>query len=168
MADTYCTVSDLLLGDTVLQNGFDKQRYVDLAADEMNSRLGYEYVIPIESSSPSEDVGAAALLILKNINLKLASGRLILAIAAGGEETALNAYGNSLCQEAYAELSLVLSGQLPLVNASRLDNEVSVPTARTVNADKESGVDAFYEEFVGQHRPFSPFPLGGIWRPNDA
>lgn len=162
----YCETDDLLLGDMLLSEDLNRYTYINAAASEIDSRIGYIYELPLNL----EALTVAAGSILKNINAKLASGRLILAIAVGGEQQGLHAYGNSLVQEAYAELQLVLSGSLPLDGATRIDGAEGPGAPETINQDSKSGMDAFYDNFFGFHWPptYPPFPLTkGVWLPND-
>lgn len=138
---TYSAVGDLLIGDVSLV-GVDSERYVVSAFDEMNSRLGYIYELPIVM-----DAGTAGALTLKKINNFIASGRLILAVASGAEDNSLHAYGQSLLQQGYAELALVLNGSLPLVGADRILADTAVGGPEILSHDSASGVEAFEAEF---------------------
>jgi hypothetical protein len=112
----YCTTDDLLLGDLQLGKRFDPQKYVDGAADEIDSKLGWLYETPLVAANG----GSFSLLprhqrlLISGINIKLASGRLILATAIGGEDNQLHAYGASLVREATAELMLIANGDVTL------------------------------------------------------
>lgn len=132
----YSTVADLLLGD--METGsIDLQKYVDAAADEIDSKLGFLYVLPL---SP---LAAVEILLLKDINNKIASGRLILAQYIGGEESALHAYGYSLIREATESLMLLANGVIDL-GSVRTESPVDEGMApRAFVYDEESMVTAF-------------------------
>ena len=147
MASIYCAVGDLLIGNIPTPVYVDKQKYVDDAADEIDSYLGARYVTPIvlEPTLPAQRPSA---LMLKRINAHLASGRLILAAAAGGEDTELHAYGASLVREALAGLMQLASGEIVITGATPAENlgstdKGSLPTVS--NGDPYSQVDGFYE-----------------------
>lgn len=164
MSDTYSEVEDLIIGDLRTGATVDKAAYVQSAADEMNGRIGFVYELPIEESAVTE----AAWLVLKKINNFLASGRLIMAVAVGGEDTALQAYGLSLVQEAFNELAMVLDGTLPLDGATRTETTAAnSPVA--ANTDSASAIDAFEATFFEDLPRGSESSRGGddtaIWRP---
>jgi hypothetical protein len=138
----YCTVDDLLLGDFQVGKRFDKQQFVDGAADEIDSKLGWLYETPLVAANGG---GFGALprhqrLLVTGINLKLASGRLILATAIGGEDNSLHAYGNDLVKQATAELLLIANGDVSL-DADRPGTGSPAPDDRGPklnNEDEES------------------------------
>jgi len=89
--------SNMLLGD--LETGhLDKTQYLEFAEDEINSFLGVMYVLPLPTLS------AHNALTLKVTQARLASGRLILAMAQGGEDQELHAYGRHLVELAMNDL----------------------------------------------------------------
>jgi phage gp36-like protein len=160
----YSTIDDLLLGDLPLGSKIDPIRFVQDAADEIDSVLGFRYVTPIDVSD-SADTKRYVKLLLKRINNHLASGRLILAADIGGEDSVLHAYGVSLIQEATAALCQIVNGTVSLEGAA--ENEVGgASTGPTIiNEDERSGVAAFYG-FVSRPwwwgRRLEPH-----WRPGD-
>lgn len=128
----YSVEADLLLGDLLLPAGYDKERWVDLASDEMDSRLGFIYTIPLTETTATED------LLLRDINNKIASGRLILAQAIGGEDSSEHAYGRALLEDGLASLKAIVMGDVDL-SAPRLDGSTYEADApETVNHDEES------------------------------
>lgn len=141
--------------------------FVQAASDEMDSKLGSIYVVPIDVSTVQNYVW----LRLKNINLKLASGRLLMAMDAAGEHTALHSYGSSLVSEAMQDLACIVGGRDELAGAPRVANPSSVdgdgPTI--LNADRQSGVDAFYD-YVNRPgwEPNRPSVWTPWWRPGPA
>jgi phage gp36-like protein len=152
----YCAVSDLLIGDIPTSAELDPQKYVNDAADEIDSKIGFVYETPIPTTVPRPVV-----LLLKRLNAHLASGRLILAATITGEDVRLNAYGQSLVDEVQAALQMIVDGKLPLAQAD-LNDEVprAEQTSRVLHAnqDAESAVDAFYGRVANPDYYFvSPF-----------
>lgn len=155
----YSEVVDLLVGDIVL-GSVDPEKYVNAAADEMDSRIGFVYQLPLPTvDTTPEPLSLQAAAILKNINNKLASGRLIMAQSIGAERHEVHAYGKSLVDEAYAELALVLNGALPLVGAPPVEGVDTTGGPAIYNRDEVSSVEAYEDEFFGQY---------GVWRPGAA
>lgn len=144
---TYSEVDDLLLGDITLSSRARPDKYVQDATDEINSCLGFRYVLPLDLDLESEvGIPYYAQLVLKQCANKLASGRLIMALASGDEDTSMHAYGWSLVQEGMITLNGLCSGMIDLPNAVAV-NPVAV--GRDVgpalgNQDASSAVDAFY------------------------
>lgn len=148
---TYSTVDDLLTGDILISQKVDKAKFVQEAADEIDSKLGFLYELPL---APAQPVPAPQtpvpleeheLLLLKGINNKLASGRLILTLDIAGEQTVLHAYGLRLITEAMNDLMLVANGQV-LLSAVRQELSAGRRPDRTpicVNRDEESANDMF-------------------------
>lgn len=129
----YSSTDDLLLGDLLLPAEFDLDKWVNLASDEMDSRLGFTYVIPLTGLTDTES------LFLRDINNKLASGRLILAQAIGGEDNRLQAYGESLIKDALASLNALTMGDIDLSAAPRIEESADNADAPgVINHDHES------------------------------
>jgi hypothetical protein len=148
---TYSETDDLLLGDIILGAGLDPQKFVDQAAEDIDAKLGWVYELPLKVLVPEgaprpadpDDYTKLPLheqLLLKGINNKLASGRLILAEAVAGEDNSLNAYGYFLVKEATDELTYLANGEVPLsaVRYVTVEGDVvdKVPTIK--NQDEES------------------------------
>lgn len=161
----YSEVSDLLLGDVIVGGGVNKQQFVDAAADEIDSKIGWLYNTPIavngdNYSNPVIDpLPRHEALLLKGINNKLASGRLILTLDIAGEGTTLHAYGARLVKEAMDELLLIANGTLDL-SAPRLDTPEAyfIDRAPTVtNLDEESLLTPFVQTVHGG-RPWYAVP----------
>lgn len=117
------------------------------AADEMDVLLGQHYVTPIALDAADPAVRPAALA-LKLINAKLASGRIIMAADAGGQDKQLHQYGLSLVKEAQASLLMLSASSETLPGAEPLPvqgetNEGYGP--RIFNKDPASVVDFFYD-----------------------
>ena len=161
----YSSVDDLLLGSIPLSSVFSKEKYVEDAGDEIDSYIGVLYDTPVDISDAGP-VARHSILLLKRINNFLATGRIILAIDAGGEDTALHAYGLRMVNEALASLTQVASGAIPL------DGAVRIPTANAntgpsiKNADAASAVDAFYNRVMVPESGAYGLPYRD-WAPGD-
>jgi len=142
---TYSLVADLLTGNIPTPAGLDPQKFVQDAADEIDSKIGFAYETPVNTNTAPRPV----VLLLKRINNFLATGRLILAVATPGEDTTLNAYGKRLIDEATAALDSIVSGDLILPDIPPLD-PTSPPYAGPIiiNKDPESNVEAFYDRIA--------------------
>lgn len=144
----YSAASDLLLGDIPLSAALDRTKFVVDAADEIDSYIGSRYVTPIDTSANTQVVRHSVLL-LKRLNNFLATGRLILAIDAGGEDTALHAYGARLVNESLRALREIADGSVDIEGAVLHDpSYVGDPGPAIVNYDKTSAVDAFYSRVM--------------------
>ena len=157
---TYSVVDDLLLGDLPVSATVNKQKFVNDAADEIDSRLGFVYETPLPMDGTME---RHAELTIKRVANNLASGRLILMLASPTEQRALHAYGQSLVNAALADLGFILAGTLPLDGATKQDADVDQDTGPSVkNLDSASAVEAFYGDTMGTG------PLrwtGPVWEP---
>lgn len=153
----YCLDADLLIGDLA---GLDdeKKRYIDMAGDEMDSFIGYVYVLPLQG------VSVHVTLILKSICRKLASGWLLMAQAAGSEDTSVHAYGKSLVEEAYRDLWAIKNGAIDL-GVPKITVASTGDSPAIIQGDKYSGVDAFYEWVSTPFPLLDPVRLTPIWRP---
>lgn len=140
MATTpYCAPGDLLVGDMEFSSALSKDGFIRDAADEMNSRLGFVYALPIVG------IAAHAVLLLKMINARLASGRLLMAIAAPAEDDSVHAYGQYLVKQAYDDLYAICNGQITLVGATTIV-DANPNSASITNVDDESAFDQFYNQ----------------------
>jgi hypothetical protein len=148
----YSTVADLLLGDIVLNPALNKQKAVDDAAEEMDSKLGWLYALPLApvgtdpvTATSWEALPDHQVLLLKHINNKLASGRLVMALAMPGEQSSLHAYGWNLVKEATAELLLLANGSVLLEAIPLTDTIITSATLApaTINYDSESLLAGF-------------------------
>lgn len=136
----------------------NKQKFVDDAADEIDSKLGFLYAtVPliVDPALPGA-LPRHERLLLKNINNRLASGRLILTLDIAGEDTTLHAYGWSLVRDSLRELMLVANGEVlltaPRITATKRDERPAVN-----NHDQESLLLGF-EETVMRGRPWYSRP----------
>lgn len=143
----YSTVADLLIGDLPIGGATNPQAFVDTAAEEMDSKLGWLYATPIAwegGDGPRHEV-----LLLKQINNKLASGRLILTLAIAEEGTSLHAYGLRLVTEATTELMLIANGDVDLTATKAESGDVAAqPIPGVRNYDDESLLLGFEENVL--------------------
>jgi hypothetical protein len=146
----YCTTADVSTGNIPLPTYIDKQKFVDDAADEIDSKIGFVYQTPLDiTDSPSNLLVRPARLLLKRLNANLATGRLILALDAAGEDDKLHAYGWSLVREVTAALNNIADGDIALDGAPLVDPTAnSAKAAMIFNVDPESNVEAFYDRIA--------------------
>lgn len=144
---TYSTVADLLLGDLPVPVEVGRQNFVNAAADEVDSILGVRYVTPIPMGDSPEVVPRYARLLVKRAANHLASGRLILALAIGGEDSALHAYGYELVRGAMKWLEAIAEGayDIPGATLNPVSDTVAPKGAKIGNLDASSGVENFYQ-----------------------
>lgn len=140
----YSEVADLLIGDIPLGTRVDPQKFVNEATDEVDSQIGVLYETPIEMNEAGP-VARHARLLLKRVANHLASGRLILALAAGDEDTTVHAYGMSMVREARGVLNQIAAGLVDLPGATKHEVVGQSNGASIKNYDEFSGVDAFYD-----------------------
>lgn len=145
----YCSEADLLLTAEVLVAPTEKTRFINLASDAMDAKLGYLYVVPIDISDGS-NLPNHQILLLKTINAKLATGRLIMASAQGQQNSEVNAYAAYLIREAETDLASIANGQVDL-----LAPRVGVEGEGVGNVDDPSVAD-----------PFARIP--GSWNPDQV
>ncbi len=145
----YCETTDLLLsGDLPLPQGVSRQSYVDLASDEIDMMISRYYKTPVVFGTTAEqEKYKSTMLLLKHINIKLATGRLILAIDASGEDRAVHAYGSSLVLDAMKLIQAIVDRDIVLEGASgntNEPNEIVTARASVFQLDPTSGVEDFY------------------------
>jgi hypothetical protein len=152
---TYSSDIDFKIGDIPLPSYIDKAQLIQDAADEIDSYIGFVYKTPVNIEE-NGGVSRPARLLLKRISSSLATGRLILALAASGEQTQLHAYGVSLVNDALAALQAIASREILLEGAEPASSSPS-ETHRgplIANVDPRSQVEAFYDNFHAGARPF--------------
>lgn len=148
----YSDTEDLLTGDLLISATVDPAKFVEDAAEEIDSKLGFLYVLPLPADMPLYQQK-----LLKQINNKLASGRLIMGVAIAGEDNSLHAYGNRLVAEAMNELMLIANGKVDLDAplATPFGEKSKVPAG--FNHDEESAVDMFEAHVMrGQSAYWNP------------
>ena len=141
----YCEAGDLLLGNVPIPVTAGK--YVTDAADEMDSHLGLTYVTPVvlDENIPAQRSG---FLLLKRINTWLASGRLLMALDAAGEDDQLHQYAEYLVSNALLALGKITDGSISLPGAEPINPEVNRVTGPMATwGDDTSPVEAFDDTF---------------------
>lgn len=143
----YCSWNDLLIGDLPLPSYIDVEKVIVDAADEIDSKIGFIYKTRIDVSDASTVVKPARLL-LKRLNVFIASGRLLMNVATAGEDTRVHAYAARLLREAEVALVDIAQGRLLLEGADRVKHTDEVRGPVYGNKDPESYVEAFYDRVV--------------------
>lgn len=165
----YCDAGDLLIASNFpVPTGFNKQKYVNDAADEIDIAVGRLYRTPILiQGADAMEKYQVTLTFLSHLNAHLATGRLILSIAAPGEDGQLNAYGRSLVERVEGILREVRDGEIVLEGAPTNPNNPgsgagdNTPMMRVVNLDAESGVEHFYNNILNQPPALYPYRISG-------
>lgn len=152
----YSLDTEIKLGEIPLPTYINKTLLLQDAADEIDSFIGFLYDTPVDMLETGP-VARPARLLLKRISIALVTGRLVLEIAASGEDVALHAYGVRLLREAHDALEQIRTGVIRLDGAILLPNEDGVdnPTGPLIaNVDSASLVETFYDRFsfVGPDR----------------
>lgn len=158
----YCETSDMKHGNVPIASYIDPQEYVNDAADEIDSYIGTVYVTPVPVTEESTTSRPARLL-LKRINAHLATGRMLQALDAAGQDDRLHAYATSLIRESLAALRAIAGMELILEGANRIESQTELVTAPIIaNKDPESNVESFYDRIAmsgsvgGLAEPFPP------------
>lgn len=140
----YSEVTDLRHGDIPLQTQHGTgEGFVQDAADDIDAQVGHIYVTPIividiPANRPTR-------LLLKKINNLLASGRLLLDMAAAAEDDNLHSYGLQMLKEGMELLRRVSTGEVILAGATNLDGNSDAPERLSIsNEDPYSMVEGFY------------------------
>jgi hypothetical protein len=147
----YCDSEDVTrsLGELPMPPYLSVESFVADAADEMDSYIGFRYLTPIDPNAPTTTTPVK--LLLKRINTALATGRIILAIDAAGENARLNARGQALVTSACEALTYISNGEQPLPNVPPSPDVPNTDTSwlpRIDNLDEESAVEAFYDRIA--------------------
>lgn len=166
----YSTIDDLLVGDIAWSPRLDPEKFVNGAAEEIDTKLAVLYKYPLQRMIDGQPVLLEDILIddqptwelrlLKQINNKIASGRAIMAASVSSEDKQVHAYGQQLVNEGLAELMLIANGEL-LLDLTRVDSTVVVGERsrlpETINHDEESLLLGF-ENTVLRSEPFYSRP----------
>lgn len=144
-----------MLGDLKVGQAANAQRFVDDAADEIDSVVGVRYTTPLNISILTSPPGTGSFvltrpsaLIIKRVSRMLSTGRLLMGVHAASEEDGIHEYGKALVNEALAWLVQIRNGEVQLDGAEPvLDANVAAGPV-TVNYDATSGVDAFYDRVM--------------------
>jgi phage gp36-like protein len=157
----YCTVEDLLIGDIPTSDVLSPTKYVNDAADEIDSKIGFRYDTPIPVAG-SSSTPRPVVLLLKRLNSHLASGRLILAATILSEDTELNAYGKALVEESMQVIDALALGKVVLGGVDPVDASIMPvipPKVLIANHDATSAVDDFYDKVVNPaYHLVQPYP----------
>lgn len=155
----YCTPDDLLLGDIIVSPDSPLDVWVTRAAEEMHSKLGYRYTIPIVPRMGLGGLSLVDTLTLKDINVKLASGRWLASQSQESEQSSVHAYARWLLNDALQMLNRLANGDLPLDSAELAENiqEEGSTLPGIINHDEVSLVDV-WEDNVMRDTPYSGRP----------
>lgn len=160
----YSGTGDLLTGNIPTPSYLDPEKYVTDAADEIDSKIGFLYKTPVVFPQEGEDgyvESRPVRLLLKRINNFLATGRLLLATSAAGEDDQLHAYGASLVKDALSALDEIAQGKITL-DIERVESSIGQATTPLINnVDPESHVEAFYDRIANPHFSFPHVPYPG-------
>ncbi len=161
----YCEPDTLLLGGIPADES-ELVKFVNDAADEIDSTLGAVFETPVTYRADGLPLDRPALLTLTRINRYLATGRFILARAASGEEDNVHNYGARLIRESLDALRDIVRGNVNF-NARRLhDPEAERKGPRIANAEARSNVDTFYGAQTGPDNMMygapSPYRIGRL------
>lgn len=159
----YVDEDDLLLGELsgALPSSVSPTQYLDMTSDEIDSKLGVMYVVPVNIDALPNSQGR----LIASIQRKLTSGRIIMAATIAHSESTIHAYGMQLVKEAQMELMAIANGEVVLIGAERVDGEGNPrgdipdaengdPLARVPSADNRdtvSPVQAFELNFMTQY-----------------
>jgi len=116
------------------------------AADDIDAQIGHIYKTPIEVDDTPRN--RPTRLLLKKINNLIASGRMLMDMAAAGSDDNTHAYGLFLLREGMDLLRQIQTGEIDLIGADRIegDGEAVGPAAPSIhNEDDRSLVQAFYD-----------------------
>lgn len=157
-ATAYAGLNDLRYGDIPLPAyAGDGSSYINEASDEIDAMLGHIYVTPIVIPDLPEN--RPARLLLKKINWLIASGRLILNLAAAGESTTLNSYGSGMLKEGLDLLKRVSAGDIVLTGAPTIETNTTGFTGPVIfNEDSYSLVQSFYDNYNSKNYPAETIP----------
>lgn len=150
----YSSTEDLLTGNIPVPSYLDPMKFVQDAADEIDSYIGFVYQTPIDVGMTS-NLSRPARLLLKRINNYLATGRLLQAAAAAQQDDNTHAYATRLITEALSALQGIAGGSVVLDGAPLVDgSEDASPVSRPVvnNEDEYSQVEAFYNRVTNPLR----------------
>lgn len=153
--------ADLLITNGMTVASGDMEKFIKVAQDEIDSKIGFTYLTPLDIGSTNTLMPANQKTLIKSIAVRLATGRLIMGTALGGQAETVNAYGLFLIKEAESDLMAIANGQIDLVaqrvdasgspigvipDPSRADPYARTPTAW--NSDSTSPVTLFEKNFM--------------------
>jgi hypothetical protein len=166
---TYSTKADLRIGDLRLPTRMgDGTGFVEAAAEEIDAQLGHIYKTPLEID-PNVPSNRPAILLLKNMNNLIASGRLVLDLAASSEDDSLHAYGRSMLQEGLTLLRMIQQRDILLTGAEQIvssEGDKNLTGPMILNEDPVSLVEGFYNPPYSIAPGFRfPRPYGAVTPP---
>jgi len=155
----YCTPSDLDLSRVIMDDPEETQRFVLQATEEMDSKLGWLYIVPL----PMSTMKYHERLLIKTICRKIATGRMILTYAVPDEGGSNHSYGLRLIQEGLDELHMIANGDITL-SVARGDQEGSPldPDAGGVGATHARLPEMFHQDSESLLNGFTKTVHGGI------
>lgn len=161
MTSTYSTIDEMLLGSVPPPLATVRQKFVDDAANEIDSMIGFIYKTPINMSEAEDNtVVRPARLLIRRVANHLATGRLIMAVAASSEDESTHAYANRLIRDALNVLNQIARGDLKLDGAELLPDESGRVTGPQItNLDPHSHVEDFYDRLAKPGYGFQRFPM---------
>jgi hypothetical protein len=145
----YSEVGDLLFG-SVPTVGQDLAAWVDRADEEIDAAIGNIYVTPV--SFPSTTEARPGKLLVKKISSQLATGRAIMSMDAGSEESTLHQYGLYLIKEANASLKCIKDGDVILPGVQMISPDDLTSAPKVYNVDSSSAVEDFFGQFNTANR----------------
>jgi len=144
----YCTADSIMIGDIMLPPEISPSAYITSTAEEMDSRLSQIYEVPIQIDATDLNKFRGTITILRSINSRLATGRLIMAAAAALENVAVHAYARQMVTEALVDLDKIVERKIILQGAKANDNvnpDFTVAKVVVGGQDDLSAVDGFYQ-----------------------
>ena len=159
MAD-YCATTDLLLGEIPIPAYISQAKFITDTAEEIDVALSVRYVTPVVVTVTA--VNRPTTLFLKQVNAKLASGRILMAAASGHQDDQINAYAKYLIEQAFQALYRVCEGEYILPGATQhAPHPDDSGGVRIYNEDATSAVTDFYA------RVTDPVPQD-VWYPENT
>lgn len=159
----YCSVGDLRTGDIRLPSYISPEQRVQGAAEEIDIAIGHIYKTPVDFGDPVPLESRPSQLFLKKVNWLIASGRIILDMAAAGENQQQHAFGMGMLKEGLKMLEELRTSQFDLVGVPRLDDDKETKdfTGPAIhNEDPMSLVESFYSPRVNGYPVAPGMPYG--------
>lgn len=134
------------MGNIPLPTTGAAERAVNQAADEIDAAIGFKYKTPVLATGANQ---RAVAMLMQNINIWLATGRLIQELTAAREEQQIHAYALGLVNEAMATIKMIVTGEIILEGVPPVSNTETPQNAPFIlNVDDESNVEAFYDRIA--------------------
>lgn len=140
----YCETTDLLISGIAMSPEVNVQSYVQDAADQIDSAIGFRYETPIDITVDSSVV-RPAILLLKRINVLLASARLLMRLDYGNEGNRPNQLAMEWLKEAVDALKAIVDGKVDLEGAVLQQGVEDSSGPLIFNEDSDSLVATFYQ-----------------------